>query len=88
MQMGKGIGTIELKAMLRPAILRTFVKSRPDSRGVCKSDIVDEKVLVHMLGGIDDEGMYTVEYEDGTLSKARYDRIAFTDSLHDTYDFE
>lgn len=84
----KVFGTIELKAILRPALLRTFVKSRPDSDGVCESEIVDEKVLVHMLGGIDDDGMYIVEYEDGTLSKARYDRIAFTDSLHDTYDFE
>lgn len=88
MQMNKVLGAIELKAMLRPAILRTFVKSRPDNEGVCKADIVDEKVLVHMLGGIDDDGMCIVEYEDGTLSKARYDRIAFTDSLHDTYDFE
>lgn len=77
-----------MKAILRPAILRTFVKSRPDSDGVCKSEIVDEKVLVHMLGGIADDGMCIVEYEDGTLGKARYDRIAFTDSLHDTYDFD
>ncbi len=88
MQVDKVIGIIELKAMLRPALLRTFVKSRPDNEGVCTTDIVDEKVLVHMFGGIDDEGMFIVEYEDGTLSKAKYDRIAFTDNLHDTYDFE
>lgn len=85
--MSKVFGTIELKAILRPAILRAFVKSRPDNEGVCTTDIVDEKVLVHMLGGIDDGGMCVVEYEDGTLGKAKYDRIAFTDSLHDTYDF-
>lgn len=88
MQMSRVLGTIELKAMLRPALLRTFVKSKPDNEGICTMDIVDDKVLVHMLGGIDDDGMCIVEYEDGTMSKARYDRIAFTDRLHDTYDFE
>lgn len=88
MQMDKVIGTIELKAMLRPAILRTFVNKRVDRDGFVAAEFRDVKVLVHMLGGIDDKGMLIVEYEDGKLGKARHDRITFTDSLHDTYDFE